>query len=98
MTKICARHELRMLGLAVSSLHPAPDRGLRSAEHARVLAEITRCPRCRRRRGEVAEVAGAAAWVTVTFALPEEVDPAEVAATVEEALPDYVEEVVIRVA
>jgi len=95
MNRICARHELRMLGLAVSSLHPAPDRGLHGPEHARVLAEIARCPRCRRRRGDASD---ATTRVTVTLALPEDVDPAEVAATVEEVLPGYVEEVVIRVA
>ncbi|HEY0949779.1 hypothetical protein [Nocardioides sp.] len=95
MNRICARHELRMLGLAVSSLHPTADRGLRSAEHARLLGQIARCPRCRRRRGGVAEPT---TRVTVTFALPEEVDPLEVATAVEEVLPDYVEEVVIRVA
>ncbi|CAI9413418.1 hypothetical protein [Nocardioides sp. T2.26MG-1] len=95
MRKICARHELRMLGLTVSTLLGAPDHGLHSAEHAEVLAEVEACPRCRRRRG--AEDAPAA-QVIVTFSCPEEVDPAELAATVEDALPEYVDHVTVRVA
>jgi hypothetical protein len=92
MGKICARHELRMLGLTLATVRGAADHGLHSAEHARLLAEIEACPRCRRHREP------AAAQVIVTFTCPEDVDPAELAVTVEDALPEYVEHVTVRVA
>ncbi|HYF74598.1 MAG TPA: hypothetical protein VD864_17340 [Nocardioides sp.] len=97
MRKICARHELRMLALTVGSLRGASGRGLHSAEHAQVLAEIEACRRCRRHR-EPVDLDDHAAQVILTFSCPEEVDPAELAATVEEALPDYVDHVTVRVA
>ncbi|WP_296601992.1 hypothetical protein [Nocardioides sp.] len=94
MRKICARHELKMLTLALSSLH-GTEGGLHSEAHATVLTQIDHCTRCRRHghRGPDAPTR-----VTVTFSLPEEIDPEEVTAAVEEVLPDYVDEVVIRVA
>ncbi len=99
MGKICARHELRMLGLTAATLRGATGRGLHSPEHAALLADIDACTRCRRHRASTAPEAPAApAHVIVTFTCPEEVDPDELAATVEEALPEYAEEVTIRVA
>lgn len=94
MRKICARHELRMIALTVTSLRGF-EGGLHSEAHAALLAEIDHCARCRRRGHRAAE---APTRVTVTFSLPEEVDPEEVTAAVEDVLPDYVDEVVIRVA
>lgn len=81
-----------MLGLTLATVRGAADRGLHSADHARLLAEIEACPRCRRHREP------AATQVIVTFTCPEQVDPAELAATVEDALPEYVDGVIVRVA
>lgn len=97
MRKICARHELRMLALTVSSLRSTAGHGLHSAEHAQVLADIEACRRCRR-RGHREPLGDHAAQVILTFSCPDEVDPAELAATVEEALPEYVDHVTVRVA
>ncbi len=94
MRKICARHELKMLTLALSSLH-GTEGGLHSEAHATALTQIDHCARCRRRGHRAPEHA---TRIVVSFSVPEEVDPQEVTAVVEEVLPDYVDEVVIRVA
>lgn len=94
MRKICARHELRMLALTVTSLRGS-EGGLHSAAHATLLTDIDHCARCRRHGHREPEHA---TRIVVSFSVPEEVDPQEVTAVVEEVLPDYVDEVVIRVA
>ena len=105
MTRTCLRHELRMLRLTAATVRGATDRGLHSPEHAALLVEIEHCDRCRRRREAPVELVPEApeetapAHVIVTFTLPEEVvDAEELAATLEEALPDHAAELTVRVA
>jgi len=106
MTRICLRHELRMLRLTAATVRGASGRGLHSPEHAALLAEIGHCSRCHRHQDapvelvpEAPQESAAPAHVIVTFTCPEEVvDPEQLAATLEEALPDYAADLTVQVA